>query len=85
MVELISLLVGFLVLPLVVVVGLSYYALYQRGARDVSESGHYLNHDDIDEYRAERIREEESKNTEQAIENDNPVNEQVHSSGEKAT
>lgn len=72
MVELISVLVGFSVLPLVLVVSLSYYSLYLKGARDVSESTHYLNHDDIDKYRSERVREEESKNTEASIENDHP-------------
>lgn len=72
MVELISVLVGFSVLPLVLVVALSYFSLYLKGARDVSESTHYLNHQDIEKYRSERIREEESQNTEHSIENDKP-------------
>jgi len=72
MVELISLLVGFAVIPLVVVVGLSYYALYLKGQLTVSESSHYVNVQDVETQRVEYVREAELSNTKASIRNERP-------------
>jgi len=73
MVEIVSALVGFAAIPFVVVVALSYYALYARGQRSVSESSHYVNTRDIETYRGNSVRDEELKNTEASVRNERPT------------
>lgn len=73
MVDLISILIGFATLPLIAVVGLSYYALYVKGQQTVSESHHYVNTRDVETARQESVRDVELKNTEASVQDERPV------------
>ena len=73
MVEIVSILIGFAAIPLVAIVAMSYYALYAKGARSVSESDHYINLRDVERYRTNGVRDEELRNTEASIQDERPV------------
>jgi len=73
MVEITSILIGMSFVLAFAVLALSYYALYLRGARDVSESEHYINTRDVETSRRERVRGEELVNTEASIQDERPV------------
>jgi len=73
MVELVSILIGISVIPLLTVIALSYYGLYARGKLGVSESSHYVNTRDVETHRAESVRDVELKNTEASVQDERPI------------
>jgi hypothetical protein len=73
MVEIVSVLVGFAVIPLLAVVALSYYGLFAHGKLSVSESSHYVNTRDVETHRSESVRDVELKNTEASVADERPI------------
>lgn len=72
MVEIVSLLIGLAVIPLIAVVVLAGLGLYLSGFTSATESVQYVNTADVERYRREHVRDEEADNTEASVVNERP-------------